>query len=159
MKLTDQLCIRFQGKERIINIPQEIGTSYEDFGLLLLDDQNGRRIHSIAHQHKDDVNQQRGPQRVDCWQRQASSHMKTLIQVLYDIELKTLAWNCQDITPPFLNCLVLGAEVISIECHLCHNNETYTQGIYIAVLYTHLWLHTFYHVLTLLQFYLALLMN
>ena len=52
--------------------------SYEDFGLLLLDDQNGRRIHSIAHQHKDDVNQQRGPQRVDCWQRQASSHMEDI---------------------------------------------------------------------------------
>ena len=34
-------CIRFQGKERIINNPQEIGTSYDDFGLLLLDDHNG----------------------------------------------------------------------------------------------------------------------
>ena len=40
-------CIRFQGKERIINTPQEIGISYDDFGLLLLDDHNGRRIHSI----------------------------------------------------------------------------------------------------------------
>ena len=48
-------CIRFQGKERIINLPQEIGTSYEDFGVLLLDDRNGRRIHSIARQHKDDA--------------------------------------------------------------------------------------------------------
>ena len=50
-------CIRFQGKERIINLPQEIGTSYDDFGLLLLDDHNGRRIHSIARQHEDDAQQ------------------------------------------------------------------------------------------------------
>ena len=48
-------CIRFQGKGRIINTPQEIGTSYDDFGLLLLDDHNGRNIHSIARQHKDDA--------------------------------------------------------------------------------------------------------
>ena len=48
-------CIRFQRKEKIINNLQEIGTSYEDFGLLLPDDHNGRRIHSIAHQHKDDA--------------------------------------------------------------------------------------------------------
>ena len=48
-------CIRFQGKERIINTPQDIGTSYDDFGVLLLDDHNGRRIHSIARQHKDDA--------------------------------------------------------------------------------------------------------
>ena len=48
-------CIRFQGKERIINTPQEIGTSYDDFGLLLLDDHNGASIHSIACQHKDDA--------------------------------------------------------------------------------------------------------
>ena len=48
-------CIRFQGKEKIINAPQEIGTSYDDFGLLLLDDHNGARIHSIARQHKDDA--------------------------------------------------------------------------------------------------------
>ena len=47
--------IKFQGKEKIINAPQEIGTSYDDFGLLLLDDHNGRRIHSIARQHKDDA--------------------------------------------------------------------------------------------------------
>ena len=61
-------CIRFQGKEKIIDIPQEIGTSYEDFGVLLLDDHNkrelsifimddhnGARIHSIARQHEDDA--------------------------------------------------------------------------------------------------------
>ena len=45
-------CIRFQGRERIINIPQEIDTSYDDFGLLLLDDHNGRRIHFIARNIK-----------------------------------------------------------------------------------------------------------
>ena len=48
-------CIKFQGKDKSINIPQEIGTSYDDFGVLLLDDHNGARIHSIARQHKDDA--------------------------------------------------------------------------------------------------------
>ena len=39
------------------------------------------------------MNQQSGPQRVDCWQRQHPVTWKTLIELkgLYDIELKTLS--------------------------------------------------------------------
>ena len=85
-------CIRFQGKERIINTPQEIGTSYDDFGVLLLDDRNGR-IHSIARQHKDDA-QRINKEVLKVWITGRGKHpvtWKTLIEVLYDIELNTLA--------------------------------------------------------------------
>ena len=84
-------CIRFQGKEKIIDTPQEIGTSYEDFGLLLLDDHNGRRIHSIAHQYKDDA-QQINKEVLKVWivgRGKPPVTWKALI--LYEIELSTLA--------------------------------------------------------------------
>ena len=86
-------CVRFQGTDRIINIPQEIGTSYDDFGLLLLDDHNGRRIHSIACQHKDDA-QRINKEVLKVWivgRGKPPVTWKTLIEVLYDIELGTLA--------------------------------------------------------------------
>ena len=86
-------CIKFQGKERTINIPQEIGTSYCQFGILLLDDPNGTRTHNIEHKHREHaekINTEilrewatgRGKQPVS-W--------KTLTEVLRDIELGTLA--------------------------------------------------------------------
>ena len=86
-------CIRFRGRERRINIPQEIGDKYHNFGLDLLDDRNGVRIRSIAHEHRDNAEQintevlqqwitGRGKQPVT-W--------NTLTQVLRNIELNTLA--------------------------------------------------------------------
>ena len=133
-------CIRFQGKERIINLPQEIGTSYDDFCLLLLDDCNGRRIHFIACQHKDDA-RWINKEVLKEWIVGRGKHpvtWKTLNEGLHDIELSTLArdWNCQDITTPFLNGLGLGAEVISIECHLCHNNKIHSGYLYCCFVYT-----------------------
>ena len=47
-------CIRFRGR---INIPQEIGVKYGDFGLLQLDDHNGARIHALALKHLNDANE------------------------------------------------------------------------------------------------------
>jgi len=41
----------FQGKKRIINIPKEIGSNYYNFGLHLLDDSKGTRIHQIEHDY------------------------------------------------------------------------------------------------------------
>ena len=40
-----------------INIPQEIGVNYQQFGVLLLEDDNAVRIRSIAHKHKNDAEQ------------------------------------------------------------------------------------------------------
>ena len=86
-------CVSFQGREKRINIPQEIGVKYYKFGLLLLEDDTGAKIQSIAHEHRDNAEQintevlrqwinGRGKQPVT-W--------KTLIEVLQDIELSTLA--------------------------------------------------------------------
>ena len=50
-------CVRFRGRERRINIPQEIGIKYRDFGLLLLEGDTGTRVRSIAHKHMNDAEQ------------------------------------------------------------------------------------------------------
>ena len=42
--------IRFRGRERRINVPQQIGTNFMKFGILLLEDENGARIQSIIHE-------------------------------------------------------------------------------------------------------------
>ena len=85
--------IRFRGRERRINIPQEISTKYTWFGFLLLESSTGARVHNIEHKHGKDAEQinteilqewikGRGKQPVS-W--------STLIEVLRDIELPSLA--------------------------------------------------------------------
>ena len=86
-------CIRFRGKERRINIPQEIGVKYREFGLFLLEDHNGARIRSIAHKHNNDADQI-NTEVLEEWVAGKGRHpitWKTLIEVLNDIELSTLA--------------------------------------------------------------------
>ena len=86
-------CIRFQGRQRTINIPREIGTNYYYFGLHLLDDPNGTRVHNLEleyQQNAERINTEilrewvtgRGKKPVT-W--------KTLTEVLRDIELSALA--------------------------------------------------------------------
>ena len=86
-------CTRFQGRQRTINIPQEIGSNYYHFGLHLLDDPNGNRIRNLEleyRQNAERINTEifrewatgRGKKPVS-WQ--------TLTQVLHDIELGGLA--------------------------------------------------------------------
>ena len=83
-------CIRFRGRERRINIPQEIGVKYYQFGLLLLENDS---IRSIAHKHRED------PERINIqvleeWVAGRGKHpitWQTLTQLLCDIELWTLA--------------------------------------------------------------------
>ena len=85
-------CIKFQGLGRTINIPQEIGSKSCNFGLLLLDDPHGTRVHNIEHNYREieRINTEilrewvtgRGKKPVS-WE--------TLIEVLRDIELCTLA--------------------------------------------------------------------
>ena len=86
-------CIKFQGRERKINILQEIGTKYYNFGTLLLDDTTGDKIHNLEHKYRQDaecINREilhewvagRGKQPVT-WE--------TLTKVLRDVELCTLA--------------------------------------------------------------------
>ena len=91
--------IRFRGRSRRINIPQEIITKYYQFGVLLLKDATGARIESIIHNHTRDAEQisleifkqwlnGEGEQPVT-WQ--------TLVEVLCDVGLTTLASDIADI--------------------------------------------------------------
>ena len=84
-------CVWFPGRERgRVNIPQEIGTNYYEFGLFLLDND---RIRAIAYKHMNDAEQ------INCevlrqWIADKGKHpvtWKTLCEVLRDIELYTLA--------------------------------------------------------------------
>ena len=86
-------CTRFRGRERRINIPQEIGTKYYYFGLHLLDDRNGTRVHSLELEYG------RNAERIntEILQEWATGRgkkpvsWKTLTEVLCDIELCALA--------------------------------------------------------------------
>ena len=48
-------CIKFQGRERKINIPQEIGTKYYNFGIFLLEDVTGDKIHNLERRYREDA--------------------------------------------------------------------------------------------------------
>ena len=48
-------CITFQGRERTINIPREIGSNYSQFGILLLNDLNGTKVSNIEYKHRGDA--------------------------------------------------------------------------------------------------------
>ena len=83
-------CIKFQGRQRTINIPQAIGTKYNKFGTLLLNDPSGTKVSKIEDKHAEQINTEilqewatgRGKKPVN-W--------KTLITVLRNIELGSLA--------------------------------------------------------------------
>ena len=86
-------CIKFQGKERRINIPQEIGVKYLDFGLFLLEDHNRQRTKSIAQKHVNDA-EEINKEVLEKWTTGRGKHpvtWKMLTEVLHDIELSTLA--------------------------------------------------------------------
>ena len=86
-------CIRFRGEKRRINIPQEVGTKYYQFGLFLLEDDTGARIDSITHKHINDA-EQINMEVLQQWVAGRGRHpvtWTTLTQVLYNIELTTLA--------------------------------------------------------------------
>jgi len=85
--------LNFPSQEKRINIPQEIGIQYKTFGTILLADDSGARVDNIVHEYREraeDINTKilqewlngRGKQPVT-W--------ATLVEVLRDIELSTLA--------------------------------------------------------------------
>ena len=86
-------CIRFRGRERRINIPQEIGVKYHDFGLFLLEDENRQRVKAIGQEYMKDaeeINKEILEQWITGRGKQPVT-WKTLTEVLRDIELSTLA--------------------------------------------------------------------
>ena len=86
-------CIRFIGRDRRINIPQEIGSNYYYLGLHLLDDPSGKRVRSLEREYR------QNPEHINTeilWEWTTGKGKKpvsweTLIEVLRDIELGTLA--------------------------------------------------------------------
>ena len=86
-------CIRFQGKQRKINIPQEIGSSYYHFGLHLLDDPNGTRVRNLELEYRQNAERIN----TEIFREWATGREKkpvtweTLTEVLRDIELGALA--------------------------------------------------------------------
>ena len=85
--------IRFRGRERRINVPQQIGTNFMNFGVLLLEDENGARIQSIIHECRDNPEQvtTKVLQEWIAGRGKLPVSWGTLIEVLRDIDLCTLA--------------------------------------------------------------------
>ncbi len=91
--------VRFRGRERRINIPQEIGVHYQEFGYLLLDDGTGARVSNIIHFHREN------PEKInmDVLQQWLSGKgiqpvtWSSLVQVLRDIDLVDLAEDIADV--------------------------------------------------------------
>ena len=86
-------CVKFQGKEKAINIPREIGVNYKNFGLFLLEDDTGASIDSIAHKHINDA-EKINMEVLQQWINGKGKHpvtWTTLTQCLRDIELTVLA--------------------------------------------------------------------
>ena len=86
-------CITFQGRQGRINIPQEISTNYSQFGIFLLNDPNGMRVHTIEHKHRGDA-LQINTEILQEWATGKGKKpvtWKTLVEVLYNVGLCTLA--------------------------------------------------------------------
>ena len=85
--------VRFQGRKRRINIPQEISTKYRQFGILLLEDTNGARVRNMEHKHQRDA-EQINTEILEEWVngrgRQPVS-WEILTEVLRDVKLGQLA--------------------------------------------------------------------
>ena len=86
-------CITFQGRERTINIPGEIGSNYSQFGILLLNDPNGTRVSNIKYKHRGDAVQINTEILQEWATRRGKKPVswKTLTEVLRNIGLGALA--------------------------------------------------------------------
>ena len=96
---TVQECIRFQGRCRTINIPQEIGTHYSQFGIFLLNDPNGTITRNIEHKHREHA-AKINIEILQEWATERGKHpvnWNTLTEVLRDIELGALATEIEEV--------------------------------------------------------------
>ena len=77
----------------MINIPQEIGTSYRQFGIFLLNDPNGTRTRNIEHNNREYA-EKINTEILTGWATgngKTPVSWETLVEVLRDIGLGTLA--------------------------------------------------------------------
>ena len=83
----------FPTKHGKVNIPQEIGVRYQAFGAQLLDDPTGTKVDNMEHKHGRD-SLRINTEVLQEWLRGQGRRpvsWRTLIEVLQDIELSTLA--------------------------------------------------------------------
>ena len=86
-------CIRLQGLERRINLPQEIGTKCKTFGTLLLEHKTGERVNAIIRKHMNDA-EKINETILEEWIAGRGKHpvtWKTLTEILQDTGLNVLA--------------------------------------------------------------------
>ena len=87
---------------KMINIPVEIATKYVQFGTFLLNDRNGSRVKIMAHKHLNDAEQIN----IEILQEWLTGRGKqpvtwaTLVDVLHNIELSTLASEIEAVKCP-----------------------------------------------------------
>jgi hypothetical protein len=89
----------FRGKNRVLNIVEEIGCRYWDFGIMLLDDKNGNFISSIVHQLRDDcasVNSKILTEWINGRRGAKACTWRSLIETLRDIGMARLAGEIED---------------------------------------------------------------
>ena len=89
--------LSFLGKSGNINIPQQIGTNYRMFGVLLLNDETAAEVTAIVKEHREnaaDINLE--ILRLWIGGKGKPLSWNTLINVLKDIGLGTLASDIQD---------------------------------------------------------------
>ena len=87
---------------RVLSIPIEIATKYDQFGTFLLDDSTGSRVETIAHRHHYD-SEQINMKILKEWLTGRGKHpvtWATLIEVLHDVKLSTLANNIKAVKCP-----------------------------------------------------------
>ena len=89
--------LKFPGKREYINIPQQVGTKYYMFGVLLLNDKTGVQVEAIVTKHNrsaPDINLEI----LQLWVNGKGLPLRwdKLIDVLKAIELRYLAEDIQD---------------------------------------------------------------
>ena len=91
--------VRFRGKAKRINIPQEISTNYYQFGILLLEDETGTRIKNIEYRFREN-SEQINMEVLEQWINGKGKQPVTwemLVEVLRDVELTTLAQDIEEV--------------------------------------------------------------
>ena len=92
--------IRADGK--VVNIPEEIATNYVQFGAFLLDDEKGVRVNNIAHRSPNDA-ERINTEILKEWligRGKKPVTWATLVDVLHDIKLSTLARDIETVKCP-----------------------------------------------------------
>ena len=92
-KPTLQELLAFPGAKEKIKVDEQIGVKYIDLGVFLLDDKNGVKVKAIAMKHNNNA-ENASQEILSKWLRGMGKQpvtWNTLIEVLRDIDLKSLA--------------------------------------------------------------------